>query len=190
MIESNRGNLQTLIRSLDDAVRLADIPSITRKIKQDLETMIGGGQLELPDAICRPGISCYSRRLLHSNPELGYTVVVMAWGPGQKTQLHDHSGIWCVECVVEGNIDVCQYELQEVNNGRYRFDRRGEVRTGVGDAGCLIPPFEYHTLGNPLPDTRSVTLHVYGGEMDCCCLYVPQDSDWWVQQHRRLNYEN
>ncbi|MDH3786456.1 MAG: hypothetical protein OEV00_14170, partial [Acidobacteriota bacterium] len=73
MIESNRGNLQTLIRSLDDAVRLADIPSITRKIKQDLETMIGGGQLELPDAICRPGISCYSRRLLHSNPELGYT---------------------------------------------------------------------------------------------------------------------
>lgn len=190
MNESNPGNLQTLIDSLDEAVQLGDVKTTTARIKQDLMTVFGERKLQLPDAICRPGAACYSRRLLYRSDELGYTVVVMAWGPGQKTQLHDHSGIWCVECVVEGSIDVCQYELQEVRDGRYRFDCHGEFRSSVGQAGCLIPPFEYHTLGNALTDRRSVTLHVYGGDMDCCCLYVPQDSIWWVQQQRRLNYDN
>ena len=38
-------------------------------------------------------------------------MVVMTWGPGQKTALHDHAGIWCVECVVDGNMEVAQYDL-------------------------------------------------------------------------------
>ena len=64
------------------------------------------------------------------------------------------------------------------------------LRTGVGDAGCLIPPFEYHVLANALSDRASVTLHVYGGEMDRCNLYLPQDDGWWERTPRILQYDN
>ncbi len=112
----------------------------------------------------------------------------MTWGPGQQTQLHDHAGMWCVECVVEGELDVVQYELVEQVDGRCRFDRRNVVRAVVGDAGCLIPPFEYHVLRNALPDRRSVSLHVYAGEMDRCNLYLPRDDGWWDKNAARLEY--
>src|SRR5262245_54794772 len=41
----------------------------------------------------------YARHLLYRDPGDRYEVIVMAWAPGQKTPVHDHSGIWCVEGV-------------------------------------------------------------------------------------------
>ena len=60
----------------------------------------------------------------------------------------------------------------------------------LGTAGCLIPPFEYHTLANALSDRPTITLHVYGGEMDFCNLYRPTDQGWWHQVPRSLEYAN
>jgi hypothetical protein len=64
------------------------------------------------------------------------------------------------------------------------------VRARVGDAGCLIPPFEYHVLRNALSDRRSVTLHVYAGEMDHCNLFVPCDGGWWTKTGQVLEYQS
>ena len=50
----------------------------------------------------------------------------MTWGPGQRTALHDHAGIWCVEGVVEGEMAVTRYELlEEEEDGLCRFAERG-----------------------------------------------------------------
>ena len=51
----------------------------------------------------------YARRLLHRDPAGRYTAIVMTWGPGQGTAVHDHGGLWCVEGVVDGEIAVTQY---------------------------------------------------------------------------------
>jgi predicted metal-dependent enzyme (double-stranded beta helix superfamily) len=112
----------------------------------------------------------------------------MTWGPGQGTELHDHAGIWCVECVLDGELAVTQFDLVESRDDRYRFERRQSVRAGIGTAGCLIPPFEYHTLSNALPGRSTVTVHVYGGEMDCCNTYRPDGSGWWSRIAKRLDY--
>ena len=55
-------------------------------------------------------------------------------------------------------------------------------------AGCLIPPFEYHVLRNARPDRSSVTLHVYGGEMDHCCIYQPRPDGRYERVTRPLSY--
>jgi hypothetical protein len=60
----------------------------------------------------------------------------------------------------------------------------------VGDAGCLIPPFEHHILRNALEDRRSVTVHVYAGEMSQCNLYLPTDDGWWEKTATPLEYHN
>ena len=175
-----------LIDRLDDAVRTGDVATITRRIKQELEAA-SRAPLALPTRFLVPRKDCYARRLLHRNAELGYTVVVMTWGPDQRTPLHDHAGMWCVECVVQGELDVSQYDLVRAEGGRFYFTEQTRVHAGVGDAGCLIPPFEYHVLGNAAKDGVTVTMHVYGGEMDHCHMYTPQQ-DGWARERRNLEY--
>lgn len=180
--------LEELIDRLDHAVRRADAQSVCREVKDTLEDLLTSGTLELPPAMVEPRPDRYARRLLHKSDELGYSVLVMTWGPGQGTPLHDHAGMWCVEGVASGNIDVTQYELLEERGDRYRFRRQNTVSAGVGNAGALIPPFEYHTIQNASPTAKAVTVHVYAGEMTSCTVFVPQGDGWHERQERQLTY--
>jgi predicted metal-dependent enzyme (double-stranded beta helix superfamily) len=179
-------DIARLIDRLDLAVQLGSVETITTRIKEELEDA-SRGPLALPKRFLVAREDCYARRLLHRNEALGYTAVVMTWGPGQETPLHDHAGMWCVECVVQGELNVSQFDLSRQDDTRYYFDRKKQVRAGVGDAGCLIPPYEYHILGNALPQESTVTLHVYGGEMDHCHLFR-KEQDWWERERRELDY--
>ena len=179
--------LADLIAQLDEAVRLRDPEVITRRIKHDLETAIQARRLVLPDRFRRVRSDGYARRLLHRSDDLGYTAVVMTWAAGQRTPLHDHAGIWCVEGVVEGQMDVTQFDLVEEGGDAYRFEAKGCVHASVGSAGCLIPPFEYHVLANAL-DTTSMTLHIYGGEMTTCHVFEPIAGGGYVRSERPLTY--
>src|SRR5262249_23610323 len=116
-----------LIARLDAAVKLADTDAITGRIKHELEHAIQAHEILLPERFHRTRPDGYARRLLYRSESLGYRPVVMTWAPGQRTPLHDHAGIWCVEGVVEGRMDVTQYDLVEEASDRYRFEARGCV---------------------------------------------------------------
>ena len=167
-----------LIDRLCEAVRLGEVHAITERIKDDLESFIPSEGLTLPERFRRPKTEGYARRLLYRDDDLGFTAVVMTWGPGQRTALHDHAGIWCVEGVMEGEMEVTRYELlAEEGDGLYRFAERGSAHARAGSAGALIPPFEHHVLANASPDRVALTLHVYGGEMDHCDVFQPESGD-------------
>jgi hypothetical protein len=88
-------------------------------------------------------------------------------------------------------MEVVQYEIAERGaDGRFRFAPRGRVRARPGASGALIPPFEYHVLRNGLSDAVSLTLHVYGGEMDRCSLFVEEEQGWHRRVERRLDYHD
>ncbi len=178
-----------LISMLDRSVQTGRIEEITERIRLQLSDLFGSESLRLPDPLCAPREECYARRLLHRSEQLGYTAVVMTWGPGQTTPLHDHAGIWCVEGVVRGEMKVTRYQVAERNGERFRFDEVEQVRAGVGSSGALIPPFEHHVLANALDDRPSITLHVYGGEMDHCCIYRPRDDGWHDRVQKTLVYD-
>ena len=185
--------ISQLIARIDEAVTLRDPDAITQRIKQELQDAIRARSVELPARFHRVRPDTYARRLLHRNDALGYTAVVMTWGPGQRTALHDHAGIWCVEGVVEGGMDVTQFDMVEdpagAAAGAYRFQQQGCVHAVVGSAGSLIPPFDYHVLANAL-DRPSITLHVYGGEMTTCHVFVPAAGGRYVRKERPLCYHD
>jgi predicted metal-dependent enzyme (double-stranded beta helix superfamily) len=176
-----------LIDRLCEAVRLKDVNAIGERIKNDLESFIPAKGLILPERFRKVKPESYARRLLYSDPELGFTALVMTWGPGQRTALHDHAGIWCVEGVLEGEMEVIRYELmEEGEDGLCQFAGRGSVNATAGTAGALIPPFEHHVLANARPDQASLTLHVYGGEMTHCDIFQPvADTDADAGAYRR-----
>ena len=70
--------------------------------------------------------------------------------------------------------------------GVVQFERETEIVAGPGEAGALIPPFEYHVIANVDP-TPSVTIHVYGGEMDHCHIFNP-DSGGHRREYREHRY--
>jgi predicted metal-dependent enzyme (double-stranded beta helix superfamily) len=172
---------------LDAVIHNEQAARVPEMVKAILIDSLQCGSLALPAKFREPIAGTYARRLLHRDPSGRYTMVVMTWAPGQMTALHDHAGIWCVECVVDGNMDVAQYDLVSRTGDSFRFERRTHVVAGRGSAGCLIPPFEYHTLGNAA-ETPSVTLHVYGGEMDHCHVFEPSADGSYRRVRKELAY--
>lgn len=172
---------------LDAAVHQADANAATHAIKDALCRLIRERDMNLPACLCQPCEDHYARRLVYRSDELGYTVVAMTWGPGQGTPIHDHAGMWCVEGVWQGQIEVEQFEIAEHEGERYRFEHCGTLQAGVGSAGCLIPPHEYHMIRNPL-DRTAVSLHIYGGEMDNCHVFEPCGGDWYRRSSKTLRY--
>ena len=181
---------EALIDRLDRAVQAGEVHAITSQLKRELEELTRHGDLQLPARFRAVKPEGYARRLLHRDTALGYSAIVMAWGPGQRTALHDHAGIWCVEGVVEGQMEVTRYDLVRESDGIYEFDEMGRVVAAVGSAGSLIPPFEYHVLGNALDDRPSITLHVYGGEMTSCHVFEPRDDGRYERKTRTLGYDD
>jgi predicted metal-dependent enzyme (double-stranded beta helix superfamily) len=164
---------RALIARLDRAVTADSVEGVTRAVKQALEELLGEGTLALPPALCQPRPETYARRLLHRDPGGRYTAIVMTWGPGQGTPVHDHGGLWCVEGVVDGLISVTRYDVEPQPGDRYRVAAGETVTAGLGEAGRLIPPTDHHVIANALSDRPSVTLHVYGGELDACHVFLP-----------------
>lgn len=179
-----------LIDRLDESVRMGEVHAVTSHVKTALCDLIRANDLEIPEPFARPRDDHYARRLLFRNDELGYTAVVMTWAPGQTTGLHDHSGMWCVEGVVAGQMSVTRFDLVEKVADRYRFAEVEQVKAGVGSSGALIPPYEYHVLANALHDRPSVTLHIYGGEMTRCSLFKPQSDGLWIRTEKNLGYDD
>ena len=182
-----------LIARLDAAVDAADPEKIVHRVKAALQDALRAGELHLPARFRRTRPDTYARRLLHRDPAGRYSAVVMTWGAGQGTSLHDHSGLWCVDCVVDGEIAVTQYDLVsgegEGEGGAYAFAPQTFVTASRGEAGCLIPPFEYHTLANASADCTSLTLHVYGGEMSRCHVFEPAGDGTYRRVTRDLSYD-
>jgi len=178
--------LAELIARLDRSVEAGSPQAITAAVKADLEAILGGRRLSLPAGFMQPRPDAYARRLLHRDPRGRYSAIVMTWGPGQGTAVHDHGGLWCVEGVVDGEIAVTQYLVQQETDGYYRVTPIGSLLAGTGSAGCLIPPTDHHVLANARPAKASVTLHVYGGDLDDCKVFLPATPDGRYAETTRM----
>lgn len=180
---------QLLTERIDRAVD-ADCPhEITRNLRETLCELIGHPDIRLPECVFDFQRNDYCRRLLHQDDKSGYTILAMTWAPKHATPVHDHAGMWCVEAVWEGEIEVVQYEMVEEHEHKCRLEPRTTMRTGVGSAGSLIPPHEYHTIANPDDERPAVTLHIYSGQLDRCSVFEPLGDDWYLRRRRNLGLD-
>ena len=176
-----------LVATLDAALSLGDDRAITDGLRKGLCALIEDDSVQLPECVFESIADHYARRELYTSPEHGYSVIAMTWGPGQGTKIHDHSGMWCVEGVWRGRLEITQYELAERDEQRFRFIPVGTIEAGTGSAGSLIPPHEYHTIRNPSDRAIAVSLHVYQQTMVRCSVFTPEDEhSGWQSRGERL----
>ncbi len=181
---------ELLIERLRWATR-GDCPhGITSCLREALCDLMDEKSIRFPTEFIQSSGDGYQRRLLHHDDQTGCCVMAMTWGPGQGTQIHDHSGMWCVEGIWHGSIEVVQYELMAQKEGRYRFEPRTTMRAGRGSAGSLIPPHEYHTISNPDEHESALSIHIYSGEMTCCNVFKEVEDGWYQRESRQLSCDD
>ena len=112
---------KNLIEKLDAAVAQGSVEQITATLRRTLCELIQNRDVCLPDCCFSTLPDHYGRRELYRSDQHGYSVVAMTWAPGQGTPLHDHSGMWCVEGVWHGELEITQYEMAECKADRCRF---------------------------------------------------------------------
>ena len=176
-----------LVSAIDTAVSSGDEHAITAALRNTLCRMIRDRDVQLPGCVFEPIEDHYARREIYRSPQHGYSVVAMTWGPGQGTPVHDHCGLWCVEGVWDGELEITQYELLETEGERARFRAAGGMVAGPGSAGSLIPPHEYHSIRNTSNDEVAVSVHIYKAQMEACSMFVPQDGEWFVRAAKALS---
>lgn len=178
--------ISELIAAIDEAVALGEPHVITKQLSQSLARLIADGRVQLPPSVYQADKTRYARRLLHLSERYGYSVIAMTWAPGQGTLIHDHAGLWCVESVWSGSLEVTPYDLMETDGDTVSFRGQQPIRAACGSTGTLIPPFEYHAIRNVDPEEVAVSVHVYSEEMTHCAVFEPVRENWYLRQDRTL----
>ena len=178
-----------LVEEVDRAVCRDCDTQITNDLRDALCRLIRDPAVKLPDCVFERAADHYARRELYRSEDHGYCIIAMTWGPGQGTAIHDHAGMWCVEGVWKGALEITPFELTEQHDDRFRFESRGTMNVGPGSAGSLIPPHEYHTIRNPSGDDIAITLHVYRGAMTQCSVFQPLADHWYRRDQRQLSLD-
>ena len=181
--------LNKMIQELDAAVKdNSSNKIICAAVKSTLEKFVRPESDLLPENFLEPTQGSYARRLLHRDKDGRYSVAVMVWDKDQGTPIHDHAGLWCVECVYKGVIKVDSYSLHGLPSDQIvSFSKENSVRAGCGEAGSLIPPFDYHIIENA-QESPAVTIHVYGGDMDWCHAYQKMADGRYERQRKELSF--
>ena len=175
-----------LLAVVEEAYAQPDGKALTNTLRDGLCRLIKEKAVSLPDCVFEPVEGHYARRELYACPERGTTIVAMTWAPSQGTPIHDHCGLWCVEGVWQGQLEITRYELEEEDGERARFTRYETLQAGAGSAGSLLPPHEYHTIRNPSSDRIAISLHVYQKAMGTCATFEPLGGDWYLRGSKAL----
>ncbi|MCA8951482.1 MAG: cysteine dioxygenase family protein [Planctomycetes bacterium] len=116
----------------------------------------------------------YNRHLLHRDPRNRFIVLSLVWMPGQMTPVHDHS-CWGVMGIVSGSLEEVGYERLD-DGSRPGYAELAEGRgsdVGRGSVAYLLPPHEeIHRIGNTSAG-QSISLHVYGRDLDEVNVFDP-----------------
>ena len=175
-----------LLALVERAYAQPDGEALTHTLRDGMCELIKSKAVSLPDCVFEPVEGHYARRELYACPERGTTIVAMTWAPSQGTPIHDHCGLWCVEGVWQGQLEITRYELEEEDGERARFTRYETLVAGAGSAGSLLPPHEYHTIRNPAKDRIAISLHVYQKAMGTCATFEPLGGDWYLRGKKEL----
>ena len=181
-----------LIAAVDDAVVQGECSAIVQHLRRNLCALMREGSVRLPGCVFEAVPGHYARREIHRSAEYGYAIIAMTWGPGQGTPIHDHSGMWCVEGVWAGQLEITQYDLAERAGEDFRFVEVGTLIAGTGSAGSLIPPHEYHAIRNASDREVAVSLHIYAEPMTCCGVFAKaagQGDGWHRYMQRQLQLD-
>lgn len=114
----------------------------------------------------------YRRQLIAAAPDGAFTMLLIAWPPGYITPLHDHAGLWGIELVLDGALQVDEF-FSDGDPAQASLQSVRSLMLGSGDAALFTDPAYVHRCRNLSAQRPALSLHVYGGALDHYHSFVP-----------------
>lgn len=105
----------------------------------------------------------YTRTRLQRTAE--FEIVAMLWAPGSRSPIHDHGGSRCWVVMLDGNLDVENFERLDDGTGavaNLRSFAPSQLTPGAIDRRS--GPNEFHRVGNPF-ERPAYSLQLYAAPL-------------------------
>lgn len=103
----------------------------------------------------------YTRHLIHRSAD--FELLYMCWSPGQKSPVHGHEGEKCWFRVEQGQLQIVNYKLTDVNIP-------SKMSIDIAQTGFVDGPADIHLVENHTKE-RAISLHIYARPFDVCDVY-------------------
>ena len=114
----------------------------------------------------------YTRNLVARNEQ--FEMLVLCWGAGQQSPIHDHAGQHCFMAVLDGRIEELQYDSP---SGAARPLRATGKRVfEPGQVAYIHDRIALHRV-RPFGGQPAVSLHLYAGPIDVCQVFDEQTGE-------------
>ena len=131
----------------------------------------------------------YSRNAIHLEDDGSFSLYSLVWSPEQWTPIHDH-GTWGVVGVYQGALHEQGFMRTDCAGNTAKngiiLARGGVIVLSPGSVTSFVPnPDHIHLSGNPDPNKKVVSLHLYGSAMAGFNIYdrANQSRKWIEVKH-------
>ncbi len=115
--------------------------------------------------------SHYMRNLVVREP--AFELMILCWGPGQESAIHNHEGQDCWMAVLEGEIEEVRYSWPE-GGGPAPVEKKGAATFAQGQVAFIRDEMGLHLVRPAASSPRGgITLHLYSSPYDECNCYCP-----------------
>ena len=123
---------------------------------------------------------CYTRNLVQHEEQ--YELLLLCWGAGQKSPIHNHEGQRCWMAVLDGQIAETLFQIPEGRGASAAPVQKGATRICTGNQVAFITDeialHEIASAGN----APAVSLHLYSRPFSTCQVYERETGRIAVRQ--------
>ncbi|KAJ2453361.1 hypothetical protein EV183_002316 [Coemansia sp. RSA 2336] len=165
-LETPPKTMQDLIRLLNQTMgdsALGDDMGTVRKVKQLMRSYISQSQDWAQYAVYQEG-SRYTRNLVDDGNGK-YNLLILVWGEGQYSPIHDHAGSHCMMKLLAGKLDE---ELYSWPTKTTAMQMRRRASMGTDSVAYMHDKIGLHRIANPSNGEKAVSLHLYSPPYQIC----------------------
>uniref|UniRef100_A0A8C5PN61 Cysteine dioxygenase n=1 Tax=Leptobrachium leishanense TaxID=445787 RepID=A0A8C5PN61_9ANUR len=96
-----------------------------------------------------------------------FNLMILCWGEGHGSSIHDHTDSHCFLKILQGNLKETMYEWpQKKNNGEMAKKSEGVLK--LNQCAYINDSIGLHRVENPSHTETAVSLHLYSPPFDQC----------------------
>lgn len=150
------------------------------KIAEDLTELINSFKLESSDwkEFVHFDLNKYTRNLIGLGKDDRFGLMILAWGPGQKSPIHDHDGSHCIMRVLKGNLVETLYnkcgqgmDSDSSFEESEHYSKTRETKLITGETAYINDKIGWHRVSNASIHETAVSLHLYAPPIEKCKTY-------------------
>lgn len=157
-----------------DARRQVDVPRLAQQLAL---ASTWEGCPHTDDVVDPAAALAYRRIALADHATRGYEALLIIWPPSHATPIHDHDGLWGMEIMLDGVLEVEAFDLSLQEHPH--LVSRGASVIGIGDHLAFSQADYAHRCRNLSSNRAAVSLHIYGGALDSYRSYHPDEEGRW-----------